>query len=89
VFLSLSLSLSLHLPSIRLSFLFFVLLACVCVCAGLQLHPREGEYTLRTEDIVDAIQDQGDKLALVLMSGVQYYTGQWFDLPTITSAAHK
>mmetsp|Transcript_36857 Transcript_36857/g.92381 ORF Transcript_36857/g.92381 Transcript_36857/m.92381 type:complete len:480 (+) Transcript_36857:98-1537(+) len=54
-----------------------------------ELHPREGERTLRTEDILDTIRAQGDKLALVLMSGVQYYTGQYFDIPSITSTAHS
>lgn len=55
----------------------------------IEVHPREGEHTLRTEDIVQAIEDAGDTLAVVLFPGVQYYTGQWFDIPAITDAAHS
>lgn len=57
--------------------------------AVIELKPREGEHTLRTEDIVAAIEEHADSLALVFFSGVQYYTGQYFDIPTITAAAHK
>jgi kynureninase len=53
------------------------------------LHPREGEYTLRTEDIVNKINELGDELALVMFGGVNYYTGQAFDMRTITEAAHN
>ena len=41
----------------------------------IQLYPREGETTLRTEDIIATIEKEGDSIALVLLSGVQYYTG--------------
>ncbi|CAN6609678.1 kynureninase [Trichomonascus vanleenenianus] len=51
------------------------------------LSPREGEYILRTEDILKAIEEEGDKIAVVVFSGIQYYTGQLFDIPTITKAA--
>lgn len=54
----------------------------------IEVASREGEHTLRTDDIVKAIADAGDELALVLMSGVQYYTGQLFDMKTITKAGH-
>jgi kynureninase len=54
----------------------------------IEIKPRDGEYTIRTEDIVATIQAQGNQLALVLIGGVQYYTGQFFDLKTITQAAH-
>lgn len=53
------------------------------------LEPREGEYTLRTEDVVAAIEEAGDTLALIMIGGVNYYTGQYFDIATITAAAHK
>jgi kynureninase len=53
-----------------------------------ELRPREGEYTLRTEDILAEIQQQGDALAMVNMAGIQYYTGQLFDMEAITKAAH-
>ena len=53
-----------------------------------ELRPEDGRYTLQTEQITETIGDLGDELALVMMSGVQYYTGQYFDLQTITKAAH-
>jgi kynureninase len=52
------------------------------------LEPRAGEYCLRTEDIEARIAAEGDELALVLLPGVQYYTGQRLDLERITRAAH-
>lgn len=55
----------------------------------IELSPRAGEYTLRHEDIVAAIRREGNQLALVLFGGVQYYTGQFFDLKGIASAAHE
>ncbi|MEN2281665.1 kynureninase [Algoriphagus sp. SE2] len=54
-----------------------------------ELNPREGEHTLRTEDILREIENQGDSLALVNMAGIQYYTGQLFDIKSITEAAHN
>ena len=57
--------------------------------ALIELAPREGEATLRTEDIVDLIQREGDSIALILLGGVNYYTGQAFDMKTITEAGHK
>ena len=56
--------------------------------AVIEVHPREGEYALRTEDILTTIQQQGDTVALVLFGGVNYYTGQFFDIKKITEAAH-
>ncbi|WP_295667176.1 kynureninase [uncultured Mucilaginibacter sp.] len=56
--------------------------------AIIELFPREGEFTLRTEDIIRKINEHADDLALVLFSGVNYYTGQLFDMPAITKAAH-
>ncbi|KAJ3212125.1 hypothetical protein HDU83_005753 [Entophlyctis luteolus] len=56
--------------------------------AVIEIVPREGERTLRTEDIEAVIEREGDSVALVLFSGVQYYTGQFFDIPRITRAAH-
>ena len=51
--------------------------------------PRKGEFTVRTEDIVDLIEKQADQLAIVMIAGVNFFTGQLFDIPTITSAAQK
>nr|XP_054590430.1 kynureninase isoform X2 [Nothobranchius furzeri] len=55
----------------------------------LLLSPRPGEETLRTEDILEMIEKEGDSIAVVMLSGVQYYTGQLFDMPAITEAGHK
>lgn len=55
----------------------------------IELTPRDGEATLRTEDIVEAIETNGDQIALVLMGGVNYYTGQAFDMKAITEAGHR
>lgn len=55
----------------------------------LALNPREGEYTLREEDILRTIDEQGSSIALVLFPGVQYYTGQWFPMESITRRAKE
>lgn len=57
--------------------------------AIIEVAPREGEATLRTADIIKHITDNGDELALVMFSGINYYTGQFFDLEAIAAAAHK
>jgi kynureninase len=57
--------------------------------AIIEVKPRDGEYILRTEDIIKAIEDNADEIALVLFGGVNYFTGQWFDMPAITKAGHK
>jgi len=53
-----------------------------------EVYPREGEFTLRTDDIVQKINEHADELALVLFGGINYFTGQFFDLAAITRAAH-
>jgi kynureninase len=55
----------------------------------IELSPRAGEHTLRTEDIVKAIEDNKDEIALVIFGAVQYYSGQFFDIAKITKAAHE
>ncbi|MFD0941274.1 kynureninase [Pedobacter boryungensis] len=57
--------------------------------AIIEVKPREGEYTLRTEDIVKEIEGNAEEIALVLFGGINYFTGQWFDMPAITKAGHK
>jgi len=54
----------------------------------IELTPREGEATLRTEDIISTIEREGSKLALVMLGGVNYYTGQAFQMREITEAGH-
>lgn len=54
----------------------------------IELAPRPGEHTLRTEDIERAIAEAGDSLALVMMGGVHYFTGERLDMARITAAAH-
>lgn len=56
--------------------------------ALIELQPRGDEQTLRIEDILKAISENRDELALVIFGGVQYYTGQFFDIRRITKAAH-
>ena len=57
--------------------------------ALVEIAPREGEHTMRTEDILTAIETHKDSLALVLFGGVNYYSGQVLDMKTITEATHK
>jgi kynureninase len=56
--------------------------------AIIELKPREGEHTLRTEDILAQIEAHKDSLAIVMIGGVNYYTGQAFNMQAITAAAH-
>jgi kynureninase len=56
--------------------------------ALVELTPRDGESTIRTSDILEAITEHGNEIALVIFGGVQYYTGQFFDIEKITQAAH-
>ncbi|KIM62414.1 hypothetical protein SCLCIDRAFT_9101 [Scleroderma citrinum Foug A] len=57
--------------------------------AIVEVFPREGEYNLRVSDILDEIAKQGSAIALVIFSGVQYYTGQLFPMKVITRAAKE
>lgn len=54
----------------------------------IELTPRDGEDTLRTEDILETIDREGDSVALIMLGGVNYYTGQAFDFPAITAVGH-
>jgi kynureninase len=53
-----------------------------------QVAPRAGEPLLREDDLVAAIEREGERLALVLLPGIQYLSGQLFDLPRLIAAAH-
>jgi len=57
--------------------------------AIIEVSPGTGEYNLRTEDIVSVIKEHRESVAVVLFGGVNYYTGQFFDLKAITEAAHS
>ena len=57
--------------------------------AIVEIKRREGEHNIRLEDIIAKINEVGDALALVLIGGVNYYTGQVFDMKAITEAGHK
>ncbi len=57
--------------------------------AIVEIERREGEHNIRLEDVLAKIEEIGDELALVLIGGVNYYTGQVFDMKTITAAGHK
>lgn len=55
----------------------------------IEIEPRTGERTLRTEDVAGRIEQEGSGLALVLLPGVQYLTGQALDLAPMIAAARR
>jgi kynureninase len=58
--------------------------------ALIEVGPRDGEETIRDEDLYELIEREGDSIALVMLPGVQYYSGQLFDIPAVTAVArHK
>lgn len=57
--------------------------------AIIEVAPREGEYLIREEDIFQIIDQESSSLALILLGGINYYTGQLFNMQSITKAAHK
>lgn len=57
--------------------------------AIIEIGPREGEHIINHEDIYRAIEENADELALVFIGGVNYYSGQLFDMKAITEKAHN
>src|SRR4051794_6786250 len=57
--------------------------------AIIEVEPREGEHNLRTEDIIKMVEQHGNEIALVLFGGINYYSGQFYDLKSITDASHS
>lgn len=57
--------------------------------AIIEVRPRQGEHSVREEDILEKIGEHGDELALVFMGGVNYYSGQYFDIELITKEAKR
>ena len=57
--------------------------------AIVEIGPREGEHLINEEDIMAAIKEHGDSLAMIMIGGVNYYTGQLFDMKTIAEAGHE
>ena len=55
----------------------------------IELKARDGEHTLRTEDILATLDDNADEIATVMLGGINYYTGQYFDLESITAKGHE
>ncbi len=53
-----------------------------------EVQPRVGEHTIRNEDITDTIKKHGSEVAVVIIGGLNYYTGQVFDMESIAKAAH-
>ena len=56
--------------------------------AVIKLKPRAGEYCLRTEDILELIEREGPSIATIMLGGVNYYTGQAFEMKKIVEAGH-
>lgn len=76
-------------PSDRYAILSHLSLHGVSDDALVELAPRDGEATLRTDDILEVIEREADELALVMLGGVNYYSGQAFDMAAITEAGHR
>lgn len=57
--------------------------------ALIEVGPRDGEHTIRTEDILAKLEAHKDEIALVMIGGVNYYSGQLFDMEKITQKGHE
>ena len=51
--------------------------------------PVEGEYTLRVEQLKEILKKEGEQIAMILLGGVNYYTGQYFNIKEITELGHQ
>lgn len=76
-------------PSDYYAFLNMVMLHGLDESHLIQIEVPQGETYLKTDLILDMIEKQKNEIALVCLPGIQYYTGQFFDIPTITKAAHS
>ncbi|MDQ2720828.1 MAG: kynureninase [Bacteroidota bacterium] len=56
--------------------------------ALIEIAPRAGEHSIRNEDIISTIKKHGSEIALVIIGGINYYSGQVFDMKSITESAH-
>jgi len=54
----------------------------------LRVDPLAGEYTIRTEEILKIIEEEGESIAIICFGAVQYYSGEFFDMEAITKAGH-
>ncbi len=54
----------------------------------IRLKPREGEDSLRTEDVIAVLRERGDEISTILFGAVNYYSGEFMDIPAITAVAH-
>ena len=54
-----------------------------------EIGPRKGESLIRNEDIINKIEELSDELAMIMIGGVNYFTGQVFDMKSITESGHK
>ncbi|GJM26738.1 MAG: kynureninase [Phycisphaerae bacterium] len=57
--------------------------------AFIKVGPRDGEHVINMDDLAAQIEAHGSQAALVMVSGVNYYTGQFYDLKRLTDAAHR
>ena len=55
----------------------------------IKLRPRQGEVIIRLEDIINVIEQNSESVSLIMLGGVNYYTGQLFDMKKITQVAHN
>ena len=54
----------------------------------IRLKPREGEDSLRTQDVITVLRQRGKEISTILFGAVNYYSGEYMDIPAITAAAH-